>query len=136
MTDIVELLRVPKGCVSTGISVDVLNAAADEIERLRNQLADWTRRSESCESKLGQLEANERVIELEQLRNRLAAYESGMLVQINRTLICAGSRLIEENTALKEAIRQAKREVLIDAAGRTGDEVVGARLLRMAEELT
>lgn len=35
MTDIVELLRVPKGCVSTGISADVLNAAADEIERLR-----------------------------------------------------------------------------------------------------
>jgi hypothetical protein len=76
MTDIVELLRVPKGCVSTGISTEVWNAAVDENERLRNQLADWARRSESCESKLGQLEANERVIELEQLLAESQAREA------------------------------------------------------------
>jgi len=38
----------------------------DEIKSLSQQLEDWTRRSESCESKLGQLEANEEVMRLQQ----------------------------------------------------------------------
>ena len=36
-----------------------------ELNFAANDVADWIRRSESCESKLGQLEANERVMELE-----------------------------------------------------------------------
>lgn len=39
---------------------------SEECEVLKCRIRDWERRSESCESKLGQLEANERVMELEQ----------------------------------------------------------------------
>ena len=43
------------------ISVEYL-IRAEEAEA---KVKDWTRRAESCESKLGQLEANEKVMELE-----------------------------------------------------------------------
>lgn len=36
--------------------------AADELERQAAKITDWERRSESCESKLGQLEANEALL--------------------------------------------------------------------------
>lgn len=34
----------------------------EEIDALQAIIRDWTRRSESCESRLGQLEANEHVL--------------------------------------------------------------------------
>lgn len=39
---------------------------SDQLDAALAKIADWERRSESCESKLGQLEANERVMVLEQ----------------------------------------------------------------------
>jgi cell division FtsZ-interacting protein ZapD len=99
MTDIVERLRqlMRAGDLTNEAADEIerlrdkLKACVDitlrqgaEIERLRNKLADWARRSESCESKLGQLEANERVIELEQLLAESQARKARLIAFIRK----------------------------------------------------
>lgn len=40
MKDLIENLRIPEGCISTGVSAETLNAAADALERLTQQVSD------------------------------------------------------------------------------------------------
>ena len=46
-----------------------------------------------------------------------------------------GNRIASDEAAEEAKARKELREQLMDAAGRTGDDVVMARLTRMAEEL-
>ena len=46
-----------------------------------------------------------------------------------------GNRIASDEAAEEALARKELREQLMDAAGRTGDDVVMARLIRMAEEI-
>jgi hypothetical protein len=148
MTDIVEMLR--QGLDEGNLTPvgEQCKAAADEIESLRQHLADWTRRSESSESKLGQLEANEELLEVCQqlaecqaretscfsaaeflkqlqhcqarekvLRDAISGLWLGDDGEMGGWPACREAlALPHDSTALDSAIRQAKREALLDAA--------------------
>ena len=75
---------------------EALQAALEHNTELKQQIADWTRRSESCESKLGQLEAWERIIELE----RVLGVARGSLIAAGDTLVIAGYHGVSIRAAL------------------------------------
>jgi hypothetical protein len=145
INDIVERLREESEHDPDSHESILFRDAADEIERLRNQLADWARRSESCESRLDQLEANERVIELEQL---LAEVNDATLEQAWAERNAAVAELhnhketsgAEKGRNFSEEIKQAKKEVLLESADKCDEDyrykVLSKHLRRMAEELT
>lgn len=141
------------------LQVEFANANIKRLN-MEAQLLDWTRRSESCESRLGQLEANERLIELEaQLTTKdseieyykYQSDEAGLMrvrygdqiaakdavIERQRKAMTTAVEMIEteaherrhvrwelkdalaipnDDSALQEVIKQAKKDALLGAA--------------------
>lgn len=102
--------------------------AADRITELEKQLADWQRRSESCESKVGQLEANELVADLRQqlaerdaLIERMSEAGRGMFgptktLKEDRWGILDAALSLTPPQALADHDAEVRRKVLEEAA--------------------
>ena len=136
MTDIVEMLR--QGLDEGNLTPvgEQCKAAADEIESLRQQLAESQARETSCFS------AAEFLKQLQHCQAR----EKVLRDYITPEQIKFGNVPPEgDSTALDEAIRKAKREALLEAAVKVSDYHgnhfvdnalnCGDELRKMAEEM-
>lgn len=155
MTDIVERLRRYKRDRSG--YAEYCHQAADEIERLKAGLAAETQRRWDG-NRIASAEAAEELAECQareaKLRTALEMYLMPMPdkdTTVMAILIAATETAMQalalptDNTALKEAIKQAKRDVLLEAAEKfcTMDsaeadwegEWASDHLRRMAEEI-
>ena len=153
MTDIVERLRIIWG-------TELGKQSADEIESLRQQLADANRRAEYWKAE--HLAGNEQLAECQArekvLRDALTWYgEEAVALAVNMTAkndmailasvhvlaLDAGKRssaLPSDSTALDTMLKQAKREALLDVVnefehGNAADLFAATRIRRMAKEL-
>jgi hypothetical protein len=126
MTDIVGRLRegTDKGELTPVGAMCV--EAANEIERLRAELVNYKEINQAREAKLREC--------VEEIVRYAADYEDA---PYHKGI--AALALPADDTALKEAIKAAKKEALMEAAEWFGDTVKGrevkAELRRMAEEL-
>jgi hypothetical protein len=157
MTNIVERLR-KQDCQTMLDAYDVMDAAADEIERLKAELEAETQRrwdgnriaSDEAAADFNEMrdmavkemarwarEAGASQAREAKLRELLTQFELWESYDDPETPIKdALARIGSDDTALQEAIKQAKREALLEAAEwfNEGDPA-WSRLKEMAEEI-
>jgi hypothetical protein len=147
MTDLVEMLK-KRDCKSLLDAYDAMEEAADEIERLNEQLQTvfirWQDEKENWRQELTESGRNDlfsmRLLAEGQAREAKLreglSYAASCLRTDGYDPIDKVLAMPTDDTALKEVIKQAKREALLEAAeAEWWDKDIRVELRRMAGEI-